>query len=97
MKLHSGLILYRRLKNSLRPETSEDFARELEAFRQAVPPGVAAVKAQAAGKEYDKVAFERILEFPGALRHDGALTAYPLIVPPSPAGRLALTIGRTPG
>ena len=85
LKLHSGLILYRRLKNSLRPETSEDFARELEAFRQAVPSGVAAVKAQAAGKEYDKEAFDRILEFLGPYDMM-ARFAYPLIVPPSPAG-----------
>jgi ABC-type transport system involved in cytochrome c biogenesis permease subunit len=84
IKLHSGLILYRRLKNSLRPETSEDFARELAAFRQAVPAGVAAVKAQAAGKEYDKVAFERIVEFLGSYDMM-ARFAYPLIVPPSPA------------
>jgi ABC-type transport system involved in cytochrome c biogenesis permease subunit len=83
MKLHSGLILYRRLKNSLRPETSEDFGRELEAFRQAVPSGVAAVKAQAVGKDYDKEAFERILEFLGPYDMM-ARFAYPLIVPPSP-------------
>ncbi|MEO8428053.1 MAG: cytochrome c biogenesis protein CcsA [Verrucomicrobiota bacterium] len=84
IKLHSGLILYRRLKNSLRPETSEDFTKELEAFRQAVPSGVAAVKAQAAGKDYDKEAFDRIVDYLGPYDMM-ARFAYPLIVPPSHA------------
>ncbi|MEK7675068.1 MAG: cytochrome c biogenesis protein CcsA [Verrucomicrobiota bacterium] len=84
MKLYHALTLYQRLKVSLRPAESEDFARELEAFQQSIAPGVAAVRAREAGKEFDQKAFDRLLELLGQYE---AMTrfAYPLMVPPQEA------------
>lgn len=83
-KLHHGLILYRRLKNSLQPEETRDFAAELRVFQQAVPPGLAAIKAQRAGQPFDKAAFDTLVGF--LQPYDLMMRmAYPLIVPPATA------------
>lgn len=81
MRLYSSLSLYHRLRNSLEPEDSDDFAQEIAQFQKAVPAGVAAVRAREAGKKFDEPAFNRLLEFLG--RYDTmANLAYPLLVPP---------------
>src|SRR5206468_304016 len=50
-KLYESALLYKRLKVSFKPETSQDFVAELKAFKPAIAPGVAAIRAQQAGKE----------------------------------------------
>ncbi|PYI84304.1 MAG: cytochrome C biogenesis protein, partial [Verrucomicrobia bacterium] len=82
MKLYEGLTLYRRLKNSIGPEISTDFAADLEQFQKAIEPGVAAVRAQQAGKEFDQKAYDQILEFLSQFDFM-ARAAYPLVVPPT--------------
>ena len=79
--LFNALSLYRQLKNSLKPEEVEDFATELNAFEQSIQPGITALKAQRAGQEFDKAAFEA---FVGHLTGYDMISrmAYPLIVPP---------------
>jgi ABC-type transport system involved in cytochrome c biogenesis permease subunit len=81
MKLHFALGLYHRLKNSLRPERSEDFAAELELYKKAIPAARVAVQKLEAKEDYNAQdlavvrAFREQFEF---LSH----TAYPLAVPP---------------
>lgn len=81
MQLAHGLMLYNRLKNSIKPEGTPDFATELDSYRKAIQPGVAAVRAQQAGHDYNKEAFDDILEH--LSRYDFvARFAYPMLVPP---------------
>jgi cytochrome c-type biogenesis protein CcsB len=81
-KLHNALILYQRLKQSLQPSDSQDFARELGEFEQAIAPGIAAFKAREAKQDFDSVALQRY--FGLVSRFDQmARLAYPLVVPPA--------------
>lgn len=81
VKLSNAVILYRRLKYTLRPEDSPDFARTLADFEQHYAAGLEAARAQRDGKEHDQVAFERL----ASALNDFDLMArlgYPLVVPP---------------
>ena len=75
------LPAYARLKNSLRPEVSEDFAKEVAAFTQAIGPGMEAAKNNQEGKPHDEQVLNRLLE---PLQHYEIVSrmALPLIVPP---------------
>jgi ABC-type transport system involved in cytochrome c biogenesis permease subunit len=81
LKLANAVVLYARLKNSLRPEVSADFASELTAFSKAIGPGMEAAQLNQQGKEYDAQALNRLLE---PLQHYEVVSrmALPLIVPP---------------
>jgi len=81
MKLESGLGIYERLKNSLRPETEDDFAGQLAEFKQSVGPGVAALRAKEAGEPYDQVAFDRFVKIFNQY-YVMSNIALPLAVPP---------------
>jgi cytochrome c-type biogenesis protein CcsB len=85
MKLENALTLYERLKNSLRPQVSEDFARELADFKKAMVPGMAAFRAHEAGQTFDQEALDRFTE---PLNHYFVMSemALPLIVPPRDPG-----------
>lgn len=81
MKLANGLMLYNRLKNSLKHETTTDFAKELESYRKVIAPGVAAVRAQQSGQEFSQQAFDDILEY--LSRYDFmSRFSYPMLIPP---------------
>ncbi len=82
LKLASAVVLYSRLKNSLRPEVSKDFARELADYQKAIPAGVEAARLSQAGKEHDKAALDRLME-PMQRFDIVSRMAVPLIVPPS--------------
>ena len=84
MKLYNGLMLYQRLKVSLRPPHSENFQQELESYQESIGPGVAAVRASQAGKDFDKQAYEQILGFLGQYQSVSRF-AYFLSVPPEDA------------
>jgi ABC-type transport system involved in cytochrome c biogenesis permease subunit len=81
MKLFSGLSLYHRVKFSLQPAGTEDYAREIADFEKSVPAGVEAVRNREAGKDYNKEAFDHFMH-----RLEGidtvARNAYPMIIPP---------------
>jgi ABC-type transport system involved in cytochrome c biogenesis permease subunit len=82
MKVANSLMLYNRLKNSLKHETTTDFAKELENYSKAIQPGVAAVRAQQSGQEYNKEAFDDILEY--LSRYDFmSRFSYPMLIPPA--------------
>ena len=81
-KLHNAAILYGiRLRHSLRPPDSVDFASELAAYEKAMPAGVKAILAERDGKESDKAAGDRLRDY---LERFDYMTkvALPLMVPP---------------
>jgi ABC-type transport system involved in cytochrome c biogenesis permease subunit len=81
LKLANAVVLYARLKNSLRPEVSDDFAKDLAEFKQAIPPGVEAAHLSQAGKEYDKAALDRLMA-PMQRFDIVSRMAVPLVIPP---------------
>jgi ABC-type transport system involved in cytochrome c biogenesis permease subunit len=83
LKLDNALELYQRLKLSICPPNTTDFAGQLAAYEQAIPAGVAAAQAREAGKTYDQAAFNRLLDFLSGY-NDLSKFAYPLMVPPAP-------------
>ncbi len=85
MKLYSGLTLYQRLKVSLRPPDSDNFAAEVAAYQSAIEPGIEAVRANQAGKSYDQKAYDRIANY---LTAYNTVSRYSLIltIPPIAPG-----------
>lgn len=80
-KLNHSLILFLRLKNSLQPQDTTDFAAELNDYLKEIPPGVQAVRNREAGEEFDSAAYDRLRQ--KIERYDAAnRLAYPLLVPP---------------
>ncbi len=80
LNLYNALILYQRLKNSLKPEDMTDFAAELATYLASVQPGMEAVRAQQAQQEYDGAAFTRYLEYVRSFEMLQRM-AYPLLIP----------------
>lgn len=62
VRLNQNVILYRRLKNTLGPEETKDFAADIKAYQAVIAPGVQAIRDREAGKEHDQKAFDGILE-----------------------------------
>lgn len=81
MKLHERLVLYMRLKNTLQPQDAKDWAAEVAEYKSLIEPGVAAVRAQQAGRTYDEAVFDKFVNY--AQRFD-VMSRFepPLIVPP---------------
>ncbi|MEI6082852.1 MAG: cytochrome c biogenesis protein CcsA [Verrucomicrobiota bacterium] len=94
LKLANGLLLYQRLKSSIQPEDTHNFAELLAKFQAALPAGLAALRAQQAGQQFDEAALKR---FSGLAQQfdEQANFAYPLTVPPTdPANKDAwLNVG----
>ncbi len=82
MKLFASASLYSRLQISLRPEQSDDYARELADYQQAIQPGMVAAKAQSAGKPYDQQAVDSLTRFVQQYNRVKEY-AYPLVIPPA--------------
>ncbi len=80
-KLQQNLILYQRLKSTLRPEDIDDFSAELAAFQRDLAPGLAAAAQSEAGQAHDEKALNALV---GHVRryNDLAQTAYAMILPP---------------
>ncbi|MCX8092132.1 MAG: cytochrome c biogenesis protein CcsA [Verrucomicrobiae bacterium] len=82
MKLFNAVSLYQRLKVTLKPPASDDFAAEIAEYERVIPGGVAAVRARQAGKEFDETVFNRLLELMSG--YDAmARFALPLVIPPA--------------
>jgi cytochrome c-type biogenesis protein CcsB len=80
-KLFNAVALYQRLKFTLQPEGTSDMTAELRDFQEAIPAGMAALKARQAGKEFDRAALDRWVDH--LRRFDlMAQMAYPWVVPP---------------
>ncbi len=81
VELYQRLVLFQRLKNSLRIEDSPDFAREVALYREALRPGVAAMSLREAGREFDQAAFDTFITFAARYRSLSE-TAHIRVVPP---------------
>ena len=80
-KLANALSLYQRLKVTLQPESTDDFAQELADFQKNLGPARVAAQASESGKEFDKQALQRIAQ-PLQEFQLMARFGYPLTVPP---------------
>ncbi|MEI7732153.1 MAG: cytochrome c biogenesis protein CcsA [Verrucomicrobiota bacterium] len=81
MRLYNALMIYTRLKVSVKPEDSKDFAADLEQFKKAIGPGLAAAQAQEAKQTFDQKAVDALMKYVQPY-HRMQEAAYPLIVPP---------------
>lgn len=84
MGAYNRLILYQRLKNSLKPERIAELGRYLEDYERVIGPGRTAARAERAGQEFDREALDALI---GHLTQFDMVSrfAYPLIIPgPNP-------------
>ncbi len=83
--LRNSLMLYQRLKNSIRPESAQDFTGEIEAYLKAIPGGLEAIKKQQKGEKISQKELDAFAQFTGRYR-EMAEMAYLLPVPPDSTG-----------
>ncbi len=82
--LYSRVILYQRLKNSLKPESVKELGKFLGDYAKAIEPGRAAITAQREGKAFDQAAMDALIR-PLTQIEMVSRFAYPLLVPiPNP-------------
>ena len=80
--LREVMVLYQRLKHSLQLPDSPSFLTEVTTFQNALPAGVAAVRARQKGEAHDEPAFKAMLEM--ARRYEiMEKFAYLLAIPPA--------------
>jgi ABC-type transport system involved in cytochrome c biogenesis permease subunit len=81
VKIHARLELYAQLQNAIQPQDAENWPAELADYQKMIPAGVAAVRAQQAGQNYDTNVFEA---FGGELQRFDFMARLqpPLVVPP---------------
>ena len=86
VSLSNGLMTYNRLKSSLKPENSPDFAAEIARVEQQLPAAITAMNAERAGRPHDSALLE---SFGEKLQVYQALSRYAslLIVPPTEPGQ----------
>jgi ABC-type transport system involved in cytochrome c biogenesis permease subunit len=81
MKVQFALGLYFQIKNSLKPESSPDFSKEIAMYQEQIGPGVEALNNREHSKDYDQEALQMIVQF--FKRYDMlSKAAYPMVVPP---------------
>ena len=86
LNLRNALVLYQRLKNSLRPDDAHDFSKEIAAYLAAIPPAIEAIRQREKGESFDKARLEGIAAF--AERYDNlANMAYMLTIPAGQGGQ----------
>jgi ABC-type transport system involved in cytochrome c biogenesis permease subunit len=81
--LRNSMMLYQRLKNSLRAEGTQDFASEIDSFLKAIPSGVEATLKRKNGEKFDQEKFDAFAQFASQFEAMGEI-AYILPVPPDP-------------
>src|SRR5262249_25260696 len=81
VKLATALVTYERLKNSLRPQSSDDFEKELNEFYQIATTGVVEFRKREAGEPFNQSALDKFVE-PLNSYLTVANAALPLLVPP---------------
>jgi len=80
-KLYGAALLYQRLKVTLRPPGTEDFAAELADFQATAPAGAAAARLQQMGRAYDTNAFDTLIGYLARFSRASQF-GYALSVPP---------------
>jgi len=84
--LRNSLMLYQRLKNSMRPEGSQDLTGEIDAYLKAMPAGMEATLDHEKNKPFDQKKFDDFAQF--TTRYETMQDmAYVLPVPPPPSGK----------
>jgi ABC-type transport system involved in cytochrome c biogenesis permease subunit len=81
LNLRNALVLYQRLKNSVQPEGTENFATELEAFVSTIPEAAKAARMRETGATAGQAQLDRVVTL---MQRYEKLTdmAYILAVPP---------------
>lgn len=82
LKLANAINIYQRLKNSIEPEGTTNFARFLTDYEAALPPGIQAMRAQQSGGVVDEAALQRFLTLARKIEA-AANQSYPRLVPPT--------------
>jgi ABC-type transport system involved in cytochrome c biogenesis permease subunit len=90
--LRNALILYQRLKNSLRPEDAHDFSKELATYVAALPAAAEAASHRQKNEPFDKAKLEAIAAFAERYENMGNL-AYMLTIPAAAPGGQWQSIG----
>jgi ABC-type transport system involved in cytochrome c biogenesis permease subunit len=80
LNLRNALLLYQRVKNSLRPDDAQDFAKELDAYAAAIPPAIEAASHREKGETFDKSKLEAVAGFVGRYENIANM-AYMFAVP----------------
>src|SRR5665213_2068536 len=80
MHLYNSIVIYQRLKNSLKPEGSSDFKEELQAYKESIVPGKLALENSQNSKDFNDEDVQRIAAFFRRYEELSQL-AYPLIIP----------------
>jgi ABC-type transport system involved in cytochrome c biogenesis permease subunit len=81
LNLRNGLVLYQRLKNSIQPEGTRDFATELLGFESSIPAAAGAARARESGENFDKAKLDEVAELFQQYSRLSQM-AYILVVPP---------------
>jgi ABC-type transport system involved in cytochrome c biogenesis permease subunit len=81
LNLRNGLSLYQRLKNSIQPESAQDFAAELHRFESTVPGAAKAARGRAMGENFDKAKLDDVAAMIQRYERLSEM-AYVLAVPP---------------
>jgi ABC-type transport system involved in cytochrome c biogenesis permease subunit len=81
LNLRNGLALYQRLKNSIQPEGTQNFAAELQSFESSVPGAAKAARKRENGENFDKAKLDDVAELIQRYEKLSEM-AYVLAVPP---------------
>jgi ABC-type transport system involved in cytochrome c biogenesis, permease component len=81
LNLRNALVLYQRLKNSVQPEDTQNFAGELEAFETSIPGAARAARRRENGQNFDKPKLNDVAELIQRYEKLSEM-AYILAVPP---------------
>ena len=82
LNLRNALMLYQRLKNSVQPEGTENFAVELEAFQREIPDAGKVARTRETGQNFNQAQLDRVAELMRRYQRSAKL-AYILAVPPA--------------
>jgi ABC-type transport system involved in cytochrome c biogenesis permease subunit len=82
LNLRNGLVLYQRLKNSVQPEGTQDFAAELIGFENSIPEAAKAARARESSENFDKARLDEVAELFQRYTRLSQM-AYILTVPPA--------------
>jgi ABC-type transport system involved in cytochrome c biogenesis permease subunit len=62
LNLRNGLVLYQRLKNSIQPEGTQNFAAELQEFESSLPDALRAARERESAENVDKAKLNEVAE-----------------------------------
>jgi ABC-type transport system involved in cytochrome c biogenesis permease subunit len=84
LNLRNSLALYQRLKNSIQPEGTQNFAAELQSFESNVPGAAKAARKRQGGESFDKAKLDDVAEL---IQRYEKLSEMAYILPVPPRGQ----------